>query len=339
MSGLSMLEASLSSAAHSLRRSAVGVDLAKFDPGRRENDPPFSLLRLANFELSLGVPIQRTLNVLESMQVTRNWTQASEQETEYLAWIRRMHRFAQALAGHAWRGVAPELVVSYVDWDDLRPFAVKDYISGLRRAHPPNLVSAAAALGLGTDELAPTSNLIAQCRATAAYSRARDLAGATTADRRFLERQRARRAVQLASLTPSGQGLTLEAEVERLRGAMVRLIEQRTGFERTLAAYGELVSRVIACLFAWAERTVDVPAITESQEPISVDMESHRLRIHITSNGNYWHLKPGGPFEVALGGPLDGIYVCDALSLHGLGGATLADIHGFRLSDLEAAPT
>jgi hypothetical protein len=338
MTGLSRLEASLRSAANSLRETAVGVDLARFAPGRRENGPSRPSLGIADFELSLGVPIQRTLKVMESMQRTRNWGQPSKEQADYIAWIGRMHRFAQALAGHAWRGIPPELVVTYVDWDDLHPFAVADYISALRLAHPPSLLRAAAGVGLRHDELGSISQLIARCRGTAAYAAAGSAAHAALGDGRFLTRQRARRHAQMTSLTPPGERVTLEEEIRRVRGWMDGLIEERTPFERAMAGYGELVNRSIACLLAWAERTLEVPQITETEHPIRAVTDSHRFRVHITANGHFWHLKVGGPFEVALDGPFDGIYMCVALSLHGLGNAGLADLHGIRLSDLEAAP-
>ncbi len=334
MTGYSPLETALAATGEALQRTQLGNDLERFAPGRRDggrgggND-------LAGLELSLGVPVQRTLKTMATLKGFGHRIDLSGDE-DYLAWVWRLHAFARAVNAKAWQGIPAEYRTTFVDWDDVPEFAVEDYISHLREAHPPDLLTTAARIGVAPDQLRSVSELAAACRATPAYEAARSAARRARDVRHFLDRQRERYQEQRGRFVL--EPLPLDESVKRIRSVMDGIVKGRNEFERALSTFNRLVNRSIGGMLSWAERHPQLPPVDPLDYPIAVEVARRSLRIHVTAPGEYWMLKTGAPFELKLNGPLDGIYFCDSYSMRIQGNEAMADLHGLRLKDLEAAP-
>lgn len=333
VTGYSHLERALAATGAALQWTPLGSDLQRFAPGRRDSGRGAGIT-LAGFELSLGVPVQRTVKTMATLRGGGQRVDLSGDD-DYLAWVRRLHEFARAVTAKAWEGIPAEYRTAFVDWDDIPEFAVEDYISHLREAHPPNLVTTAAGVGVSSDQLRSVAKLASACRATPAYDAARSAALRARGEGHFLNRQRERYRAQRGRFVIEQR--PLHESVKQVRAVMDGIVEGRNDFELALSNFNGLVNRCIGGMLAWAERYPQLPPVDPEDYPISVRVGRRTLRIYVTARGEYWTLKTGAPFELMLNGPLDGIYFCEGYSMRMQGAEAMADLHGFRLKDLEAA--
>lgn len=332
MTGYSTVETAVANAVAAVRPTQFGADLRRYAPGIRSRDS--ARPSLADFELSLGLPVQRARKTMAAIATTRDPIDVSADE-DYLAWVARVHRFLQAIAARAWDGIPAELRTAFFDLDELPPFAVEDYISNLRVPHPPRLSTSATAVGLSPQDLRRVTDLTDACRATAAYRAAATAAARARSERRFLARQRERLTTHRDRT--QGSGSTLPDVSSSARDAADEIKQARNDFERDLAAYNELVHRCVGSWLAWAERDVELAPVDPGDFPIAVEYAKRSFQIHATTRGEYWFIKVASPFEIRLDGPLDGIYVCMGFSMFGLNEGGLTDLYGLRLKDLENA--
>jgi len=336
----SELETALLVAGDAISAGSLGRDLRRFHPGRRGTPERFSFL--AGMELNHPPPIQRTVRILYTAELTGFDLRLSEEDQTYLAWVRDVLLLLQALVDSWWGGINPDLRVLFVDGDDGPPLVLLNTMfPGLRIKRPPSLHRAAAALGLGDSELSALAKASHAARHTPAYKVAMEAAQQVRSDtslRRVMQGERARLIPEFAPR----RGIGIREETARVRGLLdsaysgagtrVRLAV------RALRAYNELVTACLAFILGYAE--ADVPQAAdevEAEHPITVDIGPRKFLVHLTFSQPR-SLATGATFTLRDGGPLDGLYLSAGAGFQLVGDRMIVDRYGFRLQELELAP-
>jgi hypothetical protein len=335
---LSDLECSIRDTAESLRGSSFAQELRDRAPGRRlaSGSGPAGI-GLADFELNLGIPIQRTIHVLEQARAASYQLRLTEDDREYVRWISVVHQFLRAVGDRFWRGIPESIRSVFFDGDNVPAFATT-FIPALRDPHPPDLRATADQVGLSTADLSRLGEVWGATRSTAAWSDAVQAASEVRKNSNVYRRIRERnRELRSRIWGRPDQPTTVGDYASWIRAAVDETFANDHPTERRLRAYNHLTQVALECLLGLLEQYPDNSVIRQLTGPIAVRHFKRDFGVRlIVAQGSFIH--PGAPFVIEANGPLDGVYQCTAFSFQGVGSThSIVDYQGRRLADLEEA--
>ena len=340
---LSEYEETLVSVAAALRTSKFANRLQHGAPGRRgprsagtQSGGP-SHLGLAEFELSLGIPVQRTLYVLEQMKMGGYQVHLSDEEREYVQWVYAVWDFLRAVADRFWWKIPERIRSTFFD-DDNAPSYATTFIPGLRDVRPPDLRKAADAIGVSAAQIAELGKVWGRARRTPAWRTAWEAVGEIRSDATLFRRiQQRKHELRESIWRPSSSPMTVGDHAQSVRQAIRSAAAEDHPAERRLRAYNQLIQLSLSSLLGLLEDDPWNEPVAELRGMVAVSQSDREFGIRFTSQ-EVAFLHPGEPFVLLAGGPLDGVYQCTAFQWQASGQSSITDVQGRRLSDLEGSP-
>lgn len=319
-----------------LRNEPFGQYLHSHHPSRRGGDGPLD--SLAPYELSGGSAIRRTFAVISLSQRAGEQLSWTDDDREYLEWVTRAWQAMKRIAAKCWAPIRSDIRSLVVDEDDLFPDETQ-YLPGARESGVGPWLQFC-----GLDrEPANTliSELVAACRHTAAYNAAAECAARVAKDGVLRAEAVRRRQLIMGGLAirkpeligvAKNRRLDLVARAYESSGADVRQ------FAASVRGYNELINYVLWAVLGLAEIT-RTPKVSTSVDSIRARRRQRSLWVDFATLDPPDALvvaHPPAPFVMALGTPLDGLYIAEGNTVR-WSGRELVDVHARRLRELEAA--
>lgn len=323
------LETSILHAAQTVKAESFGQSLARFNPHRRASRGSGGP-RLADYEMGYGPPIARPIGTALLLASVGRASEMTESDRDYLRWVADAHEYLRALLPHWWKPVRPDVYSCFFDGDDAFPIAT-DYIPQLRGKNPPSLVRAAERAGASPATTASLLNVCHAARTTAVWRDAALAAREISSDRKLYRRLLGERGDLVAEMQPR-QGETVEDARRRFKQRMSEVLSRPTAVERALRRYNLLVQGSLAAVLGFCEKLVD-DTVEEVIGAVDGERTAEGWVLHFTSSMGLPFLALNGPFEVRLGGALDGIYLCHRSTFR-FGGRESSDVWGLSMRSL-----
>lgn len=344
---LTELESSLVQAVARSRSTEFGAEVARHAPGRRSGSPekgrPFP--SLADLELNAFPPLRRTLALLAVGRLTTREIELDADDRVHVAWVGHVLEAMASIADRFWGEIQAPVRTLFTDADDATPlpFQPTFMLPALRQAHPPGLRGAASQAGIGDEDLRWLSSVWRAARRTAAYRAALEAQQRIRTDGQAFRRLLAARDRTISTRPQPSRGEDVSSFAAR---SLVHFVGPPRGLRgsdddaiRSLRIYNRLVHAALVAWLGGLEHHASLPLVHPGPEAVSVDVSSGRFSVALTlrsSTGPEW-LGVYAPFAIDLDGPLDGLYLATAISIHGVGSFSAVDLAGDRLYELAHA--
>jgi len=333
------LEQAVLAVGHVLRETAFGRTLQRYHPSTRgggPDEPPED--PLVFFEVNHSPAITRTLMVLEMHQQAHAQLDVSSAR-EYLEWVARAARAIQRLAQFLWQPIPVALRNAVVDEDDLGP-STSRYLPASRFDKPgPALME-----GLTDSPARKAWYVVSQAaRATECYAATRAAADRLSQPelRTLLDRRRGDVLRDLDAVARGGPITIGDAQQRRLeivRNAYRAGPAELRGPAHAIRAYNKLVNHVLWAVLGIAERSGDLPVLTESLGAVRSQGRGRERRVTVTIRAlDLWIGHPPSPYVIDACIPVDGLYLSSETMVQ-WATEELVDLTGRRLGDLESGP-